>query len=113
MHRCGGQIVQKIAQALSDGLHHFLAFLIAGVVGWYLFQTKKLLGPIGQAIANPMLVMIWALSLQHLWELQFESWKTVLVSSQVGEGGEKIFLTIAALGVTYAAWRLRSFSAAR
>ncbi|MEK7155667.1 MAG: hypothetical protein AAB734_02200 [Patescibacteria group bacterium] len=92
------------------GLHHFLAFLLAGMVGSYLFRAKKSLGQIGRAIANPMIIAIWALALQHLWELQFESWKTVVVTTEVGEGGEKIFLTIAALCVTYAAWRLRTYS---
>lgn len=99
-----------LGSPLGDfGFHHFVAFALAGMVGWYLFKAKKTLGAIGNAIATPMLVTIWALSLQHLWELQFESWKTVHVSTQVGEGGEKIFLTIAGLGVAYAAWRLAHF----
>lgn len=92
------------------GFHHFLAFLIAGVVGWYLFRARRGLGPIGVAIAGPMLLTIWALSLQHFWELQFESWKTIDVSHEVGEGGERIFLVLAGIGITYAAWRLRTFS---
>lgn len=90
------------------GLHHFLSFILAAIIGSYIYSAKKNLGQIGKAIANPMLIAIWALSLQHLWELQFESWHTVDVTSEVGEGGEKIFLTIAALGFAYAAWRLRS-----
>ena len=91
------------------GLHHFIAFILAGMVGWYLFKVKKTLGPISAAVALPLITTIWALSLQHLWELQFESWKTVIVPSSVGEGGEKIFLTIAGIGVAYAGWRLAHF----
>ena len=92
------------------GLHHFLAFLLAGTVGSYLLKAKKSLGQIGRAIANPMVIAIWAFGLQHFWELLFESWKVVDVTSESGEGGEKIFLTIAAICVSYAAWRLRSYS---
>lgn len=92
------------------GLHHFLAFGLAGLVAAYLMKAKKNLGQIGKAIANPMIITMWAFGLQHFWELLNESWKVVHVTSQVGEGGEKIFLTIAAIGITYAAWRLNSFA---
>ncbi len=92
------------------GLHHFLAFLLSAIVGWYLLSVKRDLGQIGRAIANPMIVGIWSLGGQHFWELLFESWKWVDVTSEVGEGGEKIFLTITAICVIYAAWRLKSFA---
>ncbi|MDB5194861.1 MAG: hypothetical protein JWO84_45 [Parcubacteria group bacterium] len=94
----------------SLGLHHFLAFAAAGVVAAYLVTARKNLGQIGKAIANPMLIAILALGLQHFWELLNESWKVVMVTSQQGEGGEKIFLTIAAICVTMAALRLKSFA---
>lgn len=96
----------------SFGLHHFLAFAIGGLVATYLFSARKNLGQIGKAIANPMLIAILALSLQHVWELLNESWKVVMVTSEQGEGGEKIFLTIAAISVTFAALRLKSFAKA-
>ena len=50
------------------GLHHFIAFVLAGVVGAYVFSAKIFLGQIGRAIASPMIVAIWALALQHFWE---------------------------------------------
>ncbi len=92
------------------GLHHFLAFIAAAVVGSYLLSVKKNLGQIGRAIANPMIIALWALSLQHFWELLFESWKTVQVTTEVGEGGERIFLIVASVCITYIAWRLKSFA---
>jgi hypothetical protein len=92
------------------GLHHFIAFVLAGVVGYYLLSAKKRLGQIGRAIATPMIIATWALALQHLWELLNESWKVVKVTSAVGEGVEKIFLTIAAISIGYAAWRLKNFA---
>lgn len=94
------------------GLHHFLSFMLAGAVGSYLLSAKKNLGQIGKAIANPMIVAIWAFAAQHFWELLFESWKVVKVTSEVGEGIEKIFLVIAAVSISYAAWRLNSFAKA-
>ena len=109
-------IAEPLSRAYLDsplgtfGLHHFLACALAGAVGWYLFQSRKNLGLIGSSIATPFLVAIWAFSLQHLWELQFESWRTISVSPELGEGGEKIFLIIAAFGVTLAAYRLKNFS---
>ncbi len=92
------------------GLHHFIAFIMAGVVGAYLFSAKIFLGQIGKAIANPMLIAIWALSLQHFWELLVESWKVILVTGETGEGVEKIFLIIAAACICSAALRLQAFT---
>lgn len=92
------------------GLHHFIAFAFAGTVGIYLLNIKKNLGQIGQAIAGPMLIATFAFALQHFWELLNESWKVVVVTSDVGEGGEKIFLIIAAVCVTVAALRLKRFA---
>ena len=98
---------------LADlGLHHFIAFAIAGTVGYYLVNAKRRLGQIGRAIANPMIIAIFALGLQHFWELLNESWKVVNVTSSVGEGIEKVFLIIAALCIGYAALRLRKFTGA-
>lgn len=92
------------------GLHHFLAFILSGVVGSYLFSAKKNLGQIGRAIANPMVIAIWALSIQHLWELLTESWKVIVVSGDTIEGIERFFLVVSAIGIAYAAWRLKSFA---
>jgi hypothetical protein len=94
----------------SMGVHHFIAFALAATVGYYLLNARAKLGQIGRAIATPMIVSILALAGQHFWELLFESWEMVSVTDEVGEGGEKIFLTIAAIGLTFAAWRLYSFA---
>ena len=92
------------------GLHHFLAFILAGVVGSYLFSIKKNIGQIGRAVAGPMIVAIWALALQHFWELLTESWAVFTLTSDNIEGVEKIFLTISAFCVISAVLRLKSFS---
>lgn len=96
----------------SAGLHHFLAFIIAGFVASYLLGVKKNFGQIGRAIANPMILSVGVLALQHFWELLNESWQVIIVTSAVGESVEKIFLTIAAIGIGYASWRLNSFARA-
>lgn len=92
------------------GAHHFIAFIMAGVIGAYLFSAKMFLGQIGRAIASPMIIAIWALAAQHLWELLTESLKVLDVSSTSVEGGEKIFLIIAAVCVTATAIRLRNIA---
>ena len=94
------------------GLHHFIAFALAGLVGVYLVNAKNKLGQIGKAIANPMIIAILALSVQHFWELLVESWKVIEVTSTIGEGVEKIFLTISAIAMCYVATRLKSFAKA-
>jgi hypothetical protein len=94
------------------GLHHFIAFVMAGIVGAYLLSAKIFLGQIGKAIANPMILAIWAFGLQHLWELLNESWKVVIVSSNTGEGVEKIFLVIASIAIIFATIKLKSFAKA-
>ena len=92
------------------GAHHFIAFVMAGIVGAYVFSAKLFLGQIGRAIAAPMIIAVWALSLQHLWELLNESWKVVDVTPATGEGVEKIFLCIAAACIIAAALRLKAFA---
>lgn len=92
------------------GLHHFLAFILAGVVGSYLFSAKKNLGQIGRAVAGPMIITVWALCIQHFWELLTESWKVIELTSDKIEGVEKIFLIIASVSIIYAALRLKSFA---
>ena len=92
------------------GLHHFLAFILAGIVGSYLTSAKKNLGQIGTAIATPMTVAIWAFALQHFWELLTESWAVFEISSENIEGVERIFLIIASVSIAYVALRLKSFA---
>ena len=94
------------------GFHHFLSFILAAIVGSYLLSAKKNLGKIGQAIANPMIIALWSLAIQHFWELLSESWKVVEVTSENIEGVEKIFLTIASIAVIAAAFRLKAFAKA-
>ncbi len=94
------------------GLHHFIAFALAGLVGAYLFMAKLFFGQVGKAIAVPMIFAVWALALQHFWELLVESWKVIQVTGEVGEGVEKIFLTIAAVCVIYAALRIKALGTA-
>ncbi len=107
-------IMMYNASSLSAfGLHHFIAFALAGLVGFYVLFIKKNIGQIGHAIANPVIVALSALSLQHFWELLAESWKVIDLPSEKIEGGEKIFLTIAAFSITYAIIRLKSLTAAK
>lgn len=96
----------------SIGVHHFIAVIFAGFVASYLLSVKKNFGQIGRAIANPMILSVAVLSLQHLWELLNESWQVITVTAAVGESVEKILLTIAAIGIGYASWRLNSFARA-
>lgn len=94
------------------GAHHFVAFALAGIVGAYLFSASLFLGQVGRAIASPMIIAIWALAAQHLWELLTESLAVITVTSEVIEGVERIFLIIAAVCITIAALRLKSLSKA-
>ena len=94
------------------GAHHFVAFVLAGVVGAYLFSASLFLGQIGRAVASPMIIAIWAFAGQHLWELLTESLNVIIVTSETIEGVEKIFLIIAAVCITVAALRLKSLSRA-
>lgn len=96
--------------SLSDmGIHHFISFAIAAFVTSYLISAKKKMGQIGLAIANPMILVVGALSLQHFWELLTESWGVLTVPGVIIEGVEQVFLVIAGVAVTIAAMRLRSF----
>lgn len=94
------------------GLHHFIAFALAGWVAVYLFNARANLGQVGTLIANPVLLAVSALSLQHFWELLTESWAVISVSTDVIEGVETIFLIAAALSLIWGAWRLIAFKRA-
>ena len=94
----------------SIGLHHLIAFALAGTVASYLLSVKRNLGQIGHAIANPIILAVSSLSLQHLWELLNESLKVINVGSNIGEGVEKIFLIVASLAIIWASLRLMKFT---
>ena len=96
----------------SFGLHHFIAFIFAGGVATYLWNARNNLGQIGRTIANPIIIAVIALALQHLWELLNESWKVIIVTDTVGEGVEKIFLITAGLALIYGGWQLYKFAKA-
>jgi hypothetical protein len=108
------QFVSLYANSPLDswGVHHIIAFIFAGGVATYLWHARAHLGQIGKLIANPIIIAVAALSLQHLWELLNESWKVIIVSDTVGEGVEKIFLTIAAVSLIWGGWKLYSFAKA-
>lgn len=93
----------------SFGLHHFIAFIFAGIVIWYLMFARKNLGQIGKLIANPVIFAVTALSLQHLWELLAESWEVVHLEGDVIEGVEKLFLIAGATALIWGAWKLVAF----
>jgi hypothetical protein len=110
-HGADSYIQMYTSSALASfGLHHFIAFALAGTVGAYLLSAKKNLGQIGRAIANPMIIAIWALALQHFWELLVESWKVISVEGDMGEIVERFILIIAAICITYAALRLKALA---
>jgi len=96
----------------SFGVHHFIAFIFAGGVAWYLWSARERLGQVGRLIANPIIIAVVALALQHLWELLNESWRVIVVSETVGEGVEKIFLLIAGASLIYGGWKLLQFAKA-
>lgn len=92
------------------GFHHFIAFLMAGSLGSYLLIAKNDLGLIGKAVANPMMVVVWAFCVHQLWGLIFTSWKLIPVSSVVGEGIERIILIVASVSITMVAVKLDGFT---
>lgn len=91
------------------GLHHFLAFVLAGLVASYLIAMKGRLGQIGQAIATPLTIAVAAFSVQHFWELLTESWKVIDITTETIEGVEQIFLIVAGLGIIWSAMKLKKF----
>ncbi|MDO8620179.1 MAG: hypothetical protein Q7R64_02420 [bacterium] len=106
-----GAVQAYLASPLAQlGLHHFLAFIVAGVVGSYLLSVKKDIGQIGIAVASPFILAVWSFSLQHLWELVTESWGVITLTGEQIEGVERIFLTISALCIIYAVIRLKAFA---
>lgn len=105
-------MVTYTSSALNSifGLHHFISFALAGTVASYLFSMKSKLGMIGKAIANPFIIAVSALSLQHLWELITESWKLIDISTENIESVEQIFMIIAGTGIIWSAIKLRDFA---
>lgn len=92
------------------GLHHFLVFVGAFVVGWYLFRIKGSWGLLGQGIAFMIafLVLIGGL---HLWEVVTESQSLRLFNlpETIVEGVELFFLLPAVLAFIVGQWRVFRF----
>lgn len=92
------------------GLHHFISFVLAGLVASYLIAMRGKLGQIGQAIATPFTIAVAAFSIQHLWELTTESWKLIDITTETIEGVEQIFMITAGIGIIWSAVKLKKFA---
>ncbi|MDB4978444.1 MAG: hypothetical protein JWM56_630 [Candidatus Peribacteria bacterium] len=73
------------------GIIHFIAFLLAGIAAFYVFQRTKV-GAVTKVLSTPLLIAIGFMSLQHLWELLVESWKVIPIPSSMIEQVELIFV---------------------
>ncbi len=103
-------ISQYASSALAlYGFHNFIAFLVAGLLGSYLLIAKNNFGLIGKAVANPMMVLVWAFCLQHLWELLFR-WNLINPSINLNKGVEIIILIVASVSITAVAVKLDKFT---
>ncbi len=103
-------ISQYSTSALAGyGFHNFIAFLMAGLLGSYLLIAKNNFGLIGKAVANPMMVVVWAFCMQHLWELLYR-WNLISPSINLNRGVETIILIIASISITAIAVRLDKFT---
>jgi hypothetical protein len=103
-------ISQYANSALSGyGFHNFIAFLMAGLLGSYLLIAHNDFGLIGKAIATPMMVVVWAFCMQHLWGLLFK-WYIINPTINLNKGVEIIILIIASVSIAAIAVRIDKFT---
>jgi hypothetical protein len=89
----------------SLGGMHIIAFILAGIAAFYVFQRTKV-GALTRVLATPFLVSIGLMSVQHFWELLVESWKVIPIPSAIIEQVELIFVVPSYVLFAYAFVRL-------
>lgn len=90
----------------SFGSQHFIAFVLAATVSWYLFKLKEKESDFTSVLATPLLIAFLLWSLDHFWELLTESWKVIEIPSTVIEQVEQIIVFPAVAFMVYAFARL-------
>lgn len=73
----------------QDGYFHIVAFLLSVIAAVYLYRIRKKYPVIGSVIGQ-LYIVLAILAAIHLWELLIESWKWVILSSDMGELGDRI-----------------------
>ncbi|CAN5198944.1 hypothetical protein BH09PAT2_BH09PAT2_03170 [soil metagenome] len=79
------------------GIQHFIAFIFAGILAFYIAKLRKSSAPNIATIVMPLLFAFAFLSMIHLWELVTESYKIFPVHHDIIERIEQI-LTIPGYG---------------
>jgi hypothetical protein len=71
------------------GLHHFIAFLFAGFIVFYLWKAKKRSNQF-KLIINAFLWAFIFLAVVHIWELLTESLHVISINPELGEHIEQV-----------------------
>lgn len=79
----------------SFGLQHFIAFIMAALASYYLFKIQKTLNPQKNALMAPFVLVFVLFSGIHLWELLFENWEVLKLSSETIEIVERVLTVLA------------------
>lgn len=87
-----GSVIDKF------GLHHFIAFILAGIDVWYLYNIKANWGQLLTVSVYPTLFFLGLMGLQHFWELVTESLKVIIIEPESGELVEK-FIVLPAIAL--------------
>ncbi len=84
------------------GLHHFIAFIMGGLIAVTLLMVHRRYAGIIRVIAMPMIAAVGILSTIHLWELLTESWQVLQLPDMTIELIEQFLWMPAVLVIIYA-----------
>ncbi len=74
------------------GVHHLIAVILAIIVGVYIYFIRKNWGSMLAVGVYPLILFLFHMGFQHLWELLTESLKVIDVSQALGEQVEQFIV---------------------
>lgn len=89
------------------GLHHFVAMSLGMIAAYYMYYIKNNWGRVLGVGAKPLIWFLFAMGLQHLWELLTESWQLIIVAHELIEQVEQAILVLGLLALCLAFVRIR------
>lgn len=91
------------------GIHHFVAFVLAFIAATYILYIKKNWGALMAPSITPILMFLFLMGLQHVWELLVESLKVIPIDDQAGETIEQFFVIPALISLSIGLFRVGQF----
>ena len=95
-----GSIIERI------GLYHMIAMTLAFIAVVYIYRIKVSWGKTLTVSIWPLLIFLFLMSVQHMWEMLMENWRVITLPSMVIEQVEQFIVAPALIFLSIGFFRI-------